>query len=310
MDIVQIHFIYGAALVAVVIVMSLWIMWLHLKNKSLAERNQELYEPIFQRLDMVTNSSDYALIIRQNNQLKKQFEDLKDVVVEYIVQHLQSRTAQGSPHSAHTQEQQTEAPRSRPKEEALPVTPKATIADKTLAFEHIAQDSSEESFVEEILIQEALHLIQNRTGAQSAPATATLQKTESNTQQPSGQPQEETDSKKERPYKDLSDVEAAEQLILKRLYAEALDSIEEALPQTPHPAEQAVLLIEKLIAQKALRVNSETTEAQIDEMIRRKFSLQFDFSRLNNHVENEMEQVPYIERRLIQMKIQLLSMKR
>ncbi|GIV39872.1 MAG: hypothetical protein KatS3mg033_1672 [Thermonema sp.] len=326
MDTIQIHLIYGAALIAVVIVMSLWIMWLHLKNKSLTERNKELYELIFQRLDMVTNSSDYALIIRQNNQLRKQFEDLKEVVVEYIVHHLQRENTQPHHHSLYAQTQKNAEKEPTQRTQPHAITPGATIIEQRLAFEEIAnkKEDEEDAFTEELLIQEALHLIQAQGGIQSQhkPAPASPHNAKNGKvatgQERSTSIESKQEEEKEQPgttsldsiQKELNDVEAAEQMILKRLYAEALDLINQALSQSESLTECAVLLIEKLIVQKALRANSEATEEQIDEMIRRKVSLQFDFSRLNFHIENEMEQVPYIERRLIQMKMQLLSMKR
>lgn len=305
MDALQIHFVYGVALLAVVIVMSLWIMWLNLKNKSLAEHNKELYERILQRLDMVTNNSDYALIIRQNNQLRKQFEDLKEVFVEYVVRHLQNQsgkiwqTTVDTPRS----KQKVTSPTAIPSEPQT-VTPQATISRKARAFEAIVQDEPEESFIEELLIQEALHLIQKKTNTEQMLPIARLASTENTAAQTQERPAEKE------AYQELSDMKAVEQLILKKLYVEALDAINQTLPQTEEPTEKAVLLIEKLIVQKALRLNSEKTEGEIDRLIRLKFSLQFDFSKLEQHVENEMEQVPYIERRLIQMKMQLLSMKR
>lgn len=305
MDALQIHFVYGAALLAVVIVMSLWIMWLNLKNKSLAEHNRELYERILQRLEMVTNNSDYALIIRQNNQLRKQFEDLKEVFVEYVVRNLQNQSGKIWQTTVDTPQskQKVTSPTGIPSEPQT-VTPQATISRKARAFEAIVQDEPEESFIEELLIQEALHLIQKKTNTEQMLPIARLASTENTAAQTQERPAEKE------AYQELSDTKAVEQLILKKLYVEALDAINQTLPQTEVPAEKAVLLIEKLIVQKALRLNSENTEGEIDRLIRLKFSLQFDFSKLEQHVENEMEQVPYIERRLIQMKMQLLSMKR
>lgn len=289
-------------------------MWLRLKNKSLERAYEQLSHNVFQRLELITNSSEYALLLRQNNQIRRQLEELKEAIAEYIVHMLNGRLDwRGASYelskietfrSAHVSEQketlsgQPLAATTTNHEESFSPHQGKEPADTPLELvskhKQLLSDPLPGSNTEKEQITHTIHQQTATEQRQNPPGELPATFTEAT---------DHTSSMQLRA-KDL------EQVLLKGFYREAAELLDEQPLDTYDLSERAAFLVQRLIVQKVLQHNSEKTEQLIDRVIRQRFINQYDYSNLSGLLEAGNLQIPYIEKRLIQMKIQLIEMKK